>query len=62
MKAYYICSWTYFHHVFLRYCGENKYVDQYLNELNNMRRGKEESLATFNRRFHGFYRNMPLDI
>jgi hypothetical protein len=27
-----------------------------------MRRGKEESLATFNRRFHGFYRNMPLDI
>jgi hypothetical protein len=62
LKACSICSWTDFHRVFLRYWGENKYVDQYLIELNNMRRGKEEALATFNMRFHSFYCSMPLDI
>jgi hypothetical protein len=62
MKACSICSWTDFHRVFLRYWGENKYVDQYLIELNNMRRGKEEALATFNMRFHSFYCSMPLEI
>jgi hypothetical protein len=27
-----------------------------------MRRGKDEALATFNRRFHSFYCSMPLEI
>jgi hypothetical protein len=27
-----------------------------------MRRGKEEALATFNKRFHSFYYSMPLEI
>jgi hypothetical protein len=62
MKACSIFSWTDLHRVFLRYWGENKSIDQYLIELNNMRRGKEESLATFNNRFHNFYCSMPLEI
>jgi hypothetical protein len=42
--------------------GEKKSVDQYLIKLNNMRRWKEEALATFYKRFHSFYCSMPLDI
>jgi hypothetical protein len=62
LKACSICSWTDFHRVFLRYWGENKSVDQYLIELYNMRRGKDEALSPFNRRFHNFYCSMPLEI
>jgi hypothetical protein len=62
LKACSIFSWIDFHLVFLRYWGENKYVDQYSIEINSMRRGKEESLATFNIRFQFFYYSMALEI
>jgi len=62
LKACSIFSWTYFHRLFMRYLGESKYVDQYLIELYNMRRGKDESFSPFNMRFHYFYCTMPLEI
>jgi hypothetical protein len=62
LKACYVCLWIDFHHVLLRYWGENKSIDQYLIELNNMRIGKEKAIATFNMRFHNLYYSMPFDI
>jgi hypothetical protein len=57
-----IGSWDDFHGEFLRYWGEKKSFDQYLNEFNSLRKEEDEALATFNRKFHIFYCNMPLDI
>jgi hypothetical protein len=55
LKVDSIESWTNFHAAFLKYWGENKYFDQYLIELNALKRKEDIVLTTFKRRFHGFY-------
>jgi hypothetical protein len=62
LEACSIGSWTDFHDTFLRYWGENKSFDQYLIELNALKRKEDEVLTTFNIIFHSFYYNMPKDI
>ncbi len=57
-----IASWVELYGAFSRYWGGNKSFDQYLIEFYDLRREKDEALATFNRRFHSFYCNMPLEI
>ena len=57
-----ISSWTILHNVFLRYWGENKSFEQYLSEFYTLRREKDEVVIVFNRRFHNFYLNMPMEI
>jgi hypothetical protein len=47
---------------FSKYWGENKSFDQYLADFHALRRGEEEALATFNKRFYSIYYNMPLEI
>jgi hypothetical protein len=39
-----------------------KKIDQYLIELNSLKRKEDEALTMFNMRFHIFYYNMPKDI
>jgi hypothetical protein len=55
LEACSIGSWTFFHVVFLKYWGERKYFDQYLIELNALKRKEDIVLITFKRRFHSFY-------
>ena len=42
--------------------GENKSLDQYLTDFHTLRRGKEEALVVFNKRFYTVYYSMPLEI
>jgi hypothetical protein len=57
-----IGSWTELYHAFLKCWGENKSLDQYWSEFNALRRGEDEALAVFNRRFYSVYNNMPMEI
>jgi hypothetical protein len=57
-----IGSWTDFYYVFSKHWGENKCLDQYLNDFCTLKREKEESLTVFNRRFHRTYYDIPLEI
>jgi hypothetical protein len=57
-----IGSWTELYHAFLKCWGEKKSLDQYWSEFNALRRGEEESLTVFNRRFYNIYRSMPVEI
>jgi hypothetical protein len=57
-----IGSWTDFYYVFSKHWGENKCLDQYLDEFCTLKREKEESLSVFNRRFHRTYYDIPLEI
>lgn len=57
-----IGSWIELCNTFLKYWCENKSFDQYLVDLNVLRRGVEETLVVFNRRFYNFYHSMPLEI
>ena len=45
----------------LKWWGENKSLDQYLDDFNALRRGEEEALAVFNMRFYSVYHSMPGD-
>jgi hypothetical protein len=62
LEACSIGSWIDFHVAFLKYWGERKSFDQYLIELNDLKRKEDESLTTFNMRFHSFYYSIPKDI
>jgi hypothetical protein len=57
-----ISSWTDLRNVFLRYWGEKKSFEQYLSEFYALRREQDEVVIAFNRRFHNFYLNMPMEI
>jgi hypothetical protein len=57
-----IGSWTELCHAFLKCWGENKSLDQYWFEFNALRRGEEEALVVFNRRFYSVYHSMPMEI
>jgi hypothetical protein len=57
-----IGSWTDFYYVFSKHWGENKCLDQYLDDFCTLKREKEESLTVFNRRFYRTYYDMPLEI
>ena len=54
-----IGSWTDFYYAFSKYWGENKSLDQYLTNFFTLKRGEEEALAVFNRRFYHVYHDMP---
>jgi hypothetical protein len=57
-----IGSWTELYHAFLKGWGENKSLDQYWSEFNALRRGEDEALVIFNRRFFSAYHSMPVEI
>jgi hypothetical protein len=57
-----IGSWVELCNAFLKWWGENKSLDQYWDDFNALRRGEEEALAVFNRRFYRVYHNMPVEI
>jgi hypothetical protein len=54
--------WTELYHDFLKCWGENKSLDQYWFEFKALRRGEDEALVVFNRRFYSIYHSMPMDI
>jgi hypothetical protein len=47
-----IGSWIELCNAFLKCWGENKSLDQYLADFNALRRGEEEALVVFNKRFY----------
>jgi hypothetical protein len=55
-------SWDELYDTFLKYLGERKSFDQYLNEFTTLRKGKNQVMSAFNRRFHNLYFNLPLEI
>ena len=57
-----IGSWDGLYNTFSIFWGENKSLDQYLIDFYTLRRGKEEALVVFNRRFYSVYHSMPLEI
>jgi hypothetical protein len=57
-----IGSWIELCDTFLKCWGENKSFDQYLHEFTTLRRGKNEVLSVFNRRFYNLYYSLPLEI
>jgi hypothetical protein len=57
-----IGSWTDFYYAFSKHWGENKCLDQYLDDFCALKREKKESLTVFNRRFHRTYYDIPLEI
>ena len=58
LKVCSICSWTDFHRVFLRYWGENKFVDQCISKFCVLKKRRNETATQFNWRFHSFYLSM----
>ena len=60
LEAGSIGSWTELCHAFLKWWGENKSLDQYWDDFNDLRRGEEESLAIFNMRFYNVYHSMTV--
>jgi hypothetical protein len=62
LEASYIGSWTELCHAFLKCWGENKSLDQHWFEFNSLRRGEEEALVVFNRRFYSVYHSMSMEI
>jgi hypothetical protein len=62
LEADSIGSWIELCNAFLKCWGENKSLDQYLDDFNASRRGEEEALAVFNRRFYSVYHSMPMEI
>jgi hypothetical protein len=57
-----IGSWVELYNVFLKWWGENKSLDQYWDDFNALRRGEEEALAVFNKRFYSVYHSMLVEI
>jgi hypothetical protein len=57
-----IGSWTELYHDFLKGWGENKSLDQYWSKFNALRRGEDEALIIFNRRFFSAYHSLPVEI
>jgi hypothetical protein len=57
-----IGSYTELYHAFLKSWGENKSLDQYWFEFNSLRRGEDEALIIFNRRFFSAYHSLPIEI
>jgi hypothetical protein len=55
-------GWIELYNSFLRHWGENKYFDQHLTDFCAQKGKEDEALVTFNRRFHSFYYNMPIEI
>lgn len=55
-----IGSWAELYDAFSRYWGENRSFDQYLIDFCTLKRGKEEVLVVFNKRFYSVYHSMPL--
>jgi hypothetical protein len=51
LEACSIGSWDELCGAFSRYRGEKKYLDQYLVEFYDLKRGEDEALAIFNRIF-----------
>jgi hypothetical protein len=62
LEAGSIGSWTELYHTFLKGWGENKSLDQYWSEFNASRRGEDEALVFFNKRFFSVYHSMPVEI
>jgi hypothetical protein len=62
LEAGSISSWTNFCYIFSKHWGENKSFDQYLTEYYTLKRGKDEVLSIFNKRFYRIYHDMPLEI
>jgi hypothetical protein len=57
-----IGSWIELCKYFLKCWGENKSLDQYWFEFNDLRRGEEEALVVFNGRFYSVYHSMHVEI
>jgi hypothetical protein len=57
-----IGSWIELSNAFSKHWGENKSLDLYLADFYALRRGEEEVLSVFNRRFYNIYHDMPLEI
>jgi hypothetical protein len=57
-----IGSWTELCTVFFKFWAESKSLDQYWFEFNALRRGKEEALVVFSRRFYNVYHSMHVEI
>jgi hypothetical protein len=57
-----IGSWIELCNAFLKCWGKNKSLDQYLVDFNALRRGEEEALVVFNKRFYSVYHSMPVEI
>ena len=62
LKVGSIGSWVELYDYFSRYWGENRSFDQYLTDFFTLKRGKEEALVVFNRRFYSVYHSMALEI
>ena len=62
LEAGSIGSWAELYNIFSRSWGENKSFDQYLTFFCTLKRGPEEYLVVFNRRFYSVYHSMPLEI
>ena len=62
LKADSIDSWIELSNAFLKHWGENKYLDLYLVYFYALKRGEDEALFVFNRRFYSSYHDMPLEI
>jgi hypothetical protein len=62
LEASSISSWTELCHAFLKCWGEKKSLDQYWFEFNALRRGEEEPLVVFNKRFYNVYHSMYVEI
>jgi hypothetical protein len=62
LEADSIGSWTKLCHAFLKCWGENKSLDQYWFDFNALRRGEEEALVVFNKRFYSVYHSMHMEI
>ena len=62
LEAGSIGSWDELYNTFSRCWGENRSFDQYLTNFCTLKRGEEEPLVVFNRRFYSVYHSMPLEI
>jgi hypothetical protein len=61
LKVDSIGSLAYFHDLFLRYWGENKFYENFLSDFSAMKR-RDEPIVNFNRSFQKFYPSTPIDI
>jgi len=57
-----IGSWVELYNAFLKWWSKNKSLDQYWDDFNALRRGEEEALDVFNKRFYSVYHSMPVEI
>ena len=62
LEAGSIGSWAKLYDTISSCWGENRSFDQYFTDFCTLKRGKEEALVVFNKRFYSVYHSMPLEI